>query len=564
MECFETSDKVYDSTNKYMRFAIERMCEFCDPVDQGHISQWYDNLLPIELKEIRFEQAIRIMENWKNIFFQNKGSTNLIKTGADFNAWMYGVNETRNKSTVKTFSRIHDFLTWFPCDSLNDYQDLANAFRDYHGANRWSSNYWGLFNFVDVDTGIPDSWWVHAGHYGRMIVALTHLAKLENPTDPSVSENLQFAQRFVNGLWDGRFDKHTYLLPDTITPIGPLPGDLSRNTKKYMSSTDSLLYVRSLLEAYQLIQNQTRKDLQPPSWQDAIANLLRWIFGEGVAICFKVRIRKRRIRPLLTRGFPDRWLAMALLTTLDWVEYGYVPRWRHFVGKIHYDGTRGTDDLSHDSKWNTLYPLIEAYRITHDEFYLDIFDKAWNFFKESEIYTNYGLFPSRIESGSVPSQIQSGSGVSDNIDTGQDVFLDIIVRAYNATVEAGNPRPQYLDDAEALADRIIEEYNTSSGQPPLYFNLSNGIVIGAFLRLALARGTLRRIEINFSQNYDSISIQPVNVTNPNAESITVNINGKNSAIIYMDDGDYNITVDGTVDRVTTSLTVSGNTSIGFP
>ena len=81
--------EVYASTNKYMRFAIERLdatyvpvsdwggIEAARPILQGGITQWYDTLLPIELKHIDYRPAEKLMKHWLELFFKHRSRKGL-------------------------------------------------------------------------------------------------------------------------------------------------------------------------------------------------------------------------------------------------------------------------------------------------------------------------------------------------------------------------------------------------------------------------------------------------------------------------------------------------------
>src|SRR5688572_7469014 len=74
--------EVYASTNKNMGFAIEVMDAGFTPIINAHdsISQWYNNLLPVDLKEIGYLPAERMMLHWINLFFSNRSRGGLIPT----------------------------------------------------------------------------------------------------------------------------------------------------------------------------------------------------------------------------------------------------------------------------------------------------------------------------------------------------------------------------------------------------------------------------------------------------------------------------------------------------
>src|SRR5687768_837293 len=125
--------EVYASTNKYMRFAIEVMDAGFTPILNAHdsISQWYNNLLPIDLKEIGYLPAERMMLHWINLFFSNRSRGGLIPTLArqsgrryydpNTGEWVHGPGDSRLfgvldgslTSMVGMLFRMHEFLSWF-------------------------------------------------------------------------------------------------------------------------------------------------------------------------------------------------------------------------------------------------------------------------------------------------------------------------------------------------------------------------------------------------------------------------------------------------------------------
>jgi hypothetical protein len=218
------------------------------------------------------------------------------------------------------------------------------------------------------------------------------------------------------------------------------------------------------------------------------------------------------------------------------------------VRKIYHDGTQGNTAIYGDGKWNTLYILIEAYRFTHDIFYLNIFDQAWNLFAELAVSVKLGgFFPKLVDSGTLPAE-----PVQEKL---QEVFLDVIVTAYLATMDAGQPRANYLTNAEDFAAKIIAAHNGGAD----YYALYNGILGRALLRLALAKGTLRRVSISLNEDNITTLIFSSNVIG----TVEVDLLGHKRAVVYMDDGNYGVLkhfVDGT-ESAPVALAVTGDEEV---
>lgn len=500
-------------------------------------------------------------------------------TGGDLR--LYGVLEGRYASTVNMIRRMHEFLTWVPDGlfTLPDEQPLrehcitwANAFMQANDGVPWyghrvAGNSWQLYNYVqtgpavkppgvDEQTytnpahfpgdfnerfdhafrfaleGFPDSWWVMVGGYGAVAQAFVHLSKVSG--EPLYAA---FAGQINEGLWQARLNHATYLMPDTVTPRGPLPGDqaLIDQQWQYTHDTDCLYWARALFDAYGLVRGAmptlalTPEENQLCDPADATPDPLD-------TLQWRIRQRRQKVSTLLQSEFPDRYLGMALGLTLDWIRYGWHPYHQQFIRKIAHDGTPGATVIYGDGKWNTLHILLEAYRYTHDSFYLDIFDQAWQQWKRLAAQLG-GLFPERMENGILPTPpIPSKCWVShpapDNVECYQEFFLNVIVSAYQLTVAAQAPRPDYLVDAQTLADKIKAKHQAGRD----YYQHAHGVLGSALVRLALAQGKLHRIGLNLSDGpVTKLSIQPAS-----GEMIEIKVKGHQRVVIYMDEGAYQV------------------------
>lgn len=74
------SREVYDSTQRLVRFAIREMnASFARHVgSHDSVTQWLNHLLPVELRDMNYKPARRIMENWASVFFSNRSRKGLI------------------------------------------------------------------------------------------------------------------------------------------------------------------------------------------------------------------------------------------------------------------------------------------------------------------------------------------------------------------------------------------------------------------------------------------------------------------------------------------------------
>ncbi len=134
----------------------------------------------------------------------------------------------------------------------------------------------------------------------------------------------------------------------------------------------------------------------------------------------------------------------------------------------------GSNTLYGDAKFNTLYVLIDAYKFTHDKFYLTIFELAWQKFEELIQGSTLDFFPERLDSGNFVPQpdLKCDDKPQPTVECDQGVFLDIIVSAYLATVSAGQPVQSFLLKAESLADKIMN-YRS---QGIRFYDLNDGLI----------------------------------------------------------------------------------------
>jgi hypothetical protein len=238
------------------------------------------------------------------------------------------------------------------------------------------------------------------------------------------------------------------------------------------------------------------------------------------------------------------YLRMGLGLTLDWILGGWDVSHKQFVSKIYHSGSAALDSIYGDGKWNTLYMLVEAYRATADMFYLDLLMQAWGTFRSASGAAELGgLFPAQMRHGA----LDSGGGCTrigqlrPTDDQGrpappaycyaerQEMFLDVIVSAYRATVTTGAPRADILSAAITCAERLKAAYD--DGTPEVYLP-HGGEVERAYIGLAIAQGTLRRMEGQLSEANVTLVLES------SATGVTEIDVPERKVVVYMDDGHY--------------------------
>lgn len=108
--------------------------------------------------------------------------------------------------------------------------------------------------------------WAQSGMYAVLVVALEKMAALSG--DASLRAH---AQRIADGVWGSRFNQRVWLVPDTVTTHGPLPGDQEGPPlRRYMIDSDSLYFSNAMYDAYAAAGGQYRPGLAPttpPHWR---------------------------------------------------------------------------------------------------------------------------------------------------------------------------------------------------------------------------------------------------------------------------------------------------------
>lgn len=210
----------------------------------------------------------------------------------------------------------------------------------------------------------------------------------------------------------------------------------------------------------------------------------------------------------------------ALAVTDLWFDRAWNAEWGHFIRKLHPDGRPAVESLYGDAKYNTLHVLVDAYRVTKDAKYVDRLNLAWrNLLRLS----CDGLVAEALARG----KPEANRG----FDPQQTIFVEILLDAYEATGDAG-----FLGEAEAHGERVMK-----IGKKAMRLE---GCQAGrAFLRLALARQPVRRLERKMGGPHQSLTIRHEN------RVILETQVPADLAVVYLPGGTYTVQVAGKADQV---------------
>lgn len=225
----------------------------------------------------------------------------------------------------------------------------------------------------------------------------------------------------------------------------------------------------------------------------------------------------------------------AMAVTDLWVDQAWMPDWGHFVRKLNPDGTPAVDTLYGDGKYNTLYILIQAYTVTNDPAYLQQLKLAWH--NLSRMGQN-GLAPEAVQRGRM---VQT-----EGLDSQQTFFLDILVEAFQASGD-----PELLQAATRLAAQIRK-------RGPAVMRTESGQAGTAFLKLALAHHPVGRLELTFDQPNTQLEIYR------NNSSILLAPVPTQTAVVYLPEGAYDLTVRGQGRQHSGSIQLAGHMQIQMP
>jgi hypothetical protein len=606
---FGAPTEIYASTNRYARYAI-RVAEatlqhFLDPLhpNVGYVAMTgqLNNLPSLDWLQLDYKPMLQVVRLWIAEFFNHRSEKGLYPLEQqwvpckvwDGTSWVYELPpsdndgrllcpaSTRDCSYIGMLGRMRDFLDWDSGDYfvVKNCRAWADAFLEVNaGTNlyghRSRSDGWFLYNLVHVGPpqgvvasptddfqsqlrwaleGLPDSSWAQTQQYGVVASAFERLYKVCG--DVTYRDA---AKDITEWLWKARLDQDKYFVCDTVTPWGFIPGDYDLQELKYQYDTDSLYWTNALYEAYAASGKTWVSGLEPspnPADLDAM-----------------ISTRRSLVTNLLSNvgaTNPARYLGIALATTLEWIRWGWLkdPGKNHFVRKIYHDGTLPTSHVLYgDGVYNTLRMLVNAYRYTHDGFYLDLFEQMlYQLLKISYDqpealkpippnldlkckYFFHGLFPETIIDGALGLPAESRRS--------QEIALDLVVRAFEASQEANAPRPTLWQAAEEMAQRIIEL--DSQGYGPVVYSGNNGLLHNAMVNLARRPGTLRRIGFDLQTagrtlTFDGVGIDSLHLVVP-----------QQRAVVYMDGGTYQITGDGPSSGTVMYSVVANEMNVALP
>ncbi|HSM83856.1 MAG TPA: hypothetical protein VLS96_19355, partial [Nodosilinea sp.] len=353
---------------------------------------YVDNYLPPVLKALGYRPADALMAQLAETFFAARDPhTGLIpyaydaELPSDPTAPDAAVT-TGNQQPVGLLARAAELCQWFPRDRTlqNHCLELGQSTIDHFdvaAASAPAGLPTGLWGWVDVTSGAaPRHALTLTQDYGQVALGMAHLAAAKPEWQPWADAKLAF-------VWQHPQSNTLPLLYEQFV----LTQGLER-PEEPSSDTDTLYFVRQLFELCHLTNT-------------------------------------------------PRYCDWALATTDVWVERAWVPEWGHFIRKLNPDGSPAVDSLYGDGKYNTLYMLVQAYRVTGDRAYLDRLRLAW------ENLSNLG------KNGLAPELVRQGEMVADQgLDPQQTIFLDILLEAYAASDD-----PVFLRAAEDLCDRILEQ-----------------------------------------------------------------------------------------------------------
>jgi rhamnogalacturonyl hydrolase YesR len=201
----------------------------------------------------------------------------------------------------------------------------------------------------------------------------------------------------------------------------------------------------------------------------------------------------------------------AMAVTNLWFDKAWNPQWGHFIRKLNPDGTPAVTTLYGDGKYNTLYILVHAYRTTKDSRYLERLKLAWN--NLQKMGTD-GLVPEHINRGEMNSRY--------GLDKQQTIFLEILLDAYTASGDR-----TFLQASETLGKRILQRGSE-------VMRLEGGQAGRAFLRLAMARQKVKRLEVPISKTEPLLTIRRGN------QSVLEVVVPADVAVVYLPEATYEV------------------------
>ena len=433
-----------------------------------------DNYLPIALKSLDHEPAEAMMRSFADYFFTARNpNTGLIPYSYD--SWLdpSQTMRTYNKQPVALISKGVEFCQWFPED-----QNLQDYCLD-----------------LAEDT----------------IVHFDGKRQSDLPTIPNHLIDFNSDNKSNSGLW-GWVDVETGNEPRiSLTLI-----------QDYGAVANGLAYLSGQTANPQLMQWADRK--LEFVWQNRMNEHLPVLNEQFLPSKGLLRAEEmssdtdtlyyvRQLFELYELTGEQKYRDWAIAVTNLWYEKAWNEEWGHFIRKLNPDGTPAVNTLYGDGKYNTLYILVHAYEVTQDPKYLDRFKQAWNNLLQMG---NRGLVPKYIKQGKMVEEY--------GLDKQQSIFLDLLVAAYEVSGDQ-----EILEAAEDLGKRIIEE-----GEEVM--RIEGSQAGNAFLRLALARQKIRRLEVTLGKTN-----MPLRLKQDDKRVLEVIVPAE-VAVVYLPEGAYELEV----------------------
>lgn len=180
----------------------------------------------------------------------------------------------------------------------------------------------------------------------------------------------------------------------------------------------------------------------------------------------------------------------ALATTDVWNQYAWHAGYGHYIRKLNPDLTHFDQRIYGDAKYNTMRMLFGAYEATRNPAYLARMMEAWR--NLVRLGGGSGLSPDAVTAG----QMLPERGFAPN----QATFLLLLLDAYAVSGDR-----EVLADAEALGRAIL-------AHPDLAADPVEGLSGDAFLRLAIQRRPIRRLEVDLGGGSARVRVRVAGVT----------------------------------------------------